>query len=98
MTDDGQLVAVERQSAQGPGVWLIDIRRGVETKIDTRNESIASPVLSSDGLRVTCLTRQDDRPVIVERPIRGGARRVLFDYPAGEGAVGVATRRTGAQL
>ena len=29
MTDDGNLVAVERRSARGSGLWLIDVRRGV---------------------------------------------------------------------
>ena len=97
MTDDGNLVAVERRSAQGSDVWLIDVRRGVTTKVDTRSESIGSPVLSGDGLNLTFLTREAGRPVILEQPIQGGTRRRLFEY-GGEGILILADRsRDGRQ-
>jgi Tol biopolymer transport system component len=99
MSDDGHWVAVERPSEQGPNIWIIDVRRGIATRVGTRSADTSwSPMLSPDGLRLTFMTQRDGRAAIVEQPTQGGDRRLLFEY-GGEGLLSLADRsRDGRQL
>jgi Tol biopolymer transport system component len=99
MSDDGGWVAVERRMEQGPSLWIVDVRRGITTRVGTGSSDASwAPVLSPDGLRLTYLTRREGRAAVIEQPTQGGEQRVLFEY-GGEGILALSDRsRDGRQL
>ena len=86
----GTIAAVERLTDDGEHLWLIDGTRGVTTRVDERDVA-SSPVLSEDGQRLMHLAQRQGHSSIVERSVRGGATRVVFDY-RGEGVLYLADR------
>ena len=86
----GTIAAVERLTDDGEHLWLIDGTRGVTTRVDERDVA-SSPVLSEDGQRLMYLAQREGHSSIVERSVRGGAARVVFDY-RGEGVLYLADR------
>ena len=75
----GTIAAVERLTDDGEHLWLIDGTRGVTTRVDERDVA-SSPVLSEDGQRLMYLAQREGHSSIVERSVRGGDTRVVFDY------------------
>jgi Tol biopolymer transport system component len=88
---NGDLVAVERLGEDGTQLWLVDIARGLTTRADVGSDPVLAPVLSRNGLSLTYIAREKGRTVVMERPTRGGAGRVVFEY-RGEGVIYLASR------
>jgi eukaryotic-like serine/threonine-protein kinase len=92
---DGAAVAVTRPSRTGTAVWTLDIARGAATTAAS-TQAASAPFVSPDGLTLTYLTRlPSGHAAIVERPMRGGPERVLFEH-RGEGVLYFADRSADA--
>ena len=85
------LIAIERLGEDGTQLWLLDVSRGLMTRVDVGRDPVWAPVLSRDGRHLTYIVRPEGRTAVVEQPTHGGAARVLFDY-RGEGVVYLADR------
>jgi eukaryotic-like serine/threonine-protein kinase len=92
---DGAAVAVTRPSRTGTAVWTLDAARGAATTAAS-TQAASAPFVSPDGLTLTYLTRlPSGHAAIVERPMRGGPERVLFEH-RGEGVLYFADRSADA--